>query len=211
MTGEPNMKTNNEARWLNHHKKLTSLFAGIVIVASLIAGCVVTSVYPYYQAKDVSFDDTLLGKWIPADATNASTAEEFWTFEKINDRTYKLTTVENKTNLYDVVRFKLGGARFLDCLTRERSEIQTPSHILLRTEIVASQLKMELLDYKWLGNLIEKNPRAIRHIIVPDEAQAEKGSGGGLVLTADTAELQKFILKHLKTKDAWVEPLVMKH
>lgn len=204
------MKTNNEAHRLSHHTKLISLFAGIVIVASLIAGCVVTSVYPYYQAKDVSFDDGLLGKWIPADATNASTAEEFWTFEKINDRTYKLTTVENKTNLYDVVRFKLGGATFLDCLTRERSEIQTPSHILLRTEIVASQLKMELLDYKWLGNLIEKNPRAIRHIIVPYEAQAEKGSGGGLILTADTAELQKFILKHLKTEGAWVEPLIMK-
>ena len=203
------MKTNNEPTRLNHNRKLGALFAGIIIVAGLIAGCVVTSVYPYYQTKDVSFDAALLGKWIPADATNASTADEFWTFEKINDRTYKLTTIDNKTNQYDAVLFNLGGATFLDCLTRERGEIQTPSHILLRTEIVQSQLKMTLLDYKWLGDLIEKNPRAIRHIIVANEAGTD-GGGGQLVLTADTAELQKFILKHLKTKEAWGDPLVMK-
>ena len=210
MTGEPNMKTNNETLRLNQKRKLVGLFAGVIIVASLIAGCVVTSVYPYYQTKDVSFDSALLGKWIPADETNASTADEFWTFEKINERTYKLTTVDNKTNHYDAVRFKWDGATFLDCLTRERSEVQTPSHILLRTEIVQSQLKMELLDYKWLGNLIEKNPRAIRHIIVPSQATDEHDSGGEFTLTADTAELQKFLLKHLKTKEAWGEPLIMK-
>jgi hypothetical protein len=203
------MKTNNETPRLDQNRKLVALFAGIVIVASLIAGCVVTSVYPYYKPKDVSFDDALLGKWIPADATNASTADEFWTFEKLNDHAYKLTTVEGRTNQYDAVRFKLGGATFLDCLPRERSEIQTPGHILLRTEIVQSQLKMELLDYKWLCDLIEKNPRAVRHIVVPNEAGTE-GDGGQIVLTADTAELQKFILKHLKTKEAWVEPLMMK-
>ncbi len=203
------MKINNAAPRLNQNRKLATLFASIAIVASLIAGCVVTSVYPYYKAKDVSFDAALLGKWIPADVTNASTAEEFWTFEKISDHAYQLTTVENKTNHYDAVLFNLGGATFLDCLTRERSEIQTPSHILLRTGFVQSQLKMELLDYKWLGNVIEKNPRAIRHIIVASEAGTDSG-GGQLVLTADTAELQKFILKHLKTKDAWSDPLIMK-
>lgn len=203
------MKINNEPTRLNQTGKLGALFASFVIVVSLVAGCVVTSVYPYYKAKDVSFDSALLDKWIPADATNASTASEFWMFEKINDHAYELTTVENKTNHYDAVLFKLGGATFLDCLTRERSEIQTPSHILLRTELAGSQLKMTLLDYKWLGDLIEKNPRALRHIIVANKAGTDGGSGQ-LVLTADTAELQKFILKHLKTKEAWGDPLIMK-
>lgn len=202
------MKTDNESSRLGQPGKLIALFSGIMIVACLIAGCVVMSIYPYYKAKDVSFDDALLGKWIPEEATNASAASEFWTFEKINDRTYKLTTVEGKTNQYDVVRFKLGGATFLDCLTRERSDVQTPNHILMRTEIVGSQLKMELLDYKWLCDLIEKNPRVIRHVLVANESGS--GGGGQVVLTADTAELQKFILKHLKTTNAWVEPLIMK-
>lgn len=203
------MKTSNEPSRLDQTRKLIALFGSIMIVASLIAGCVVMSVYPYYKAKDVSFDDALLGKWIPKEATNASAASEFWTFEKINDRTYKLTTIDGKTNHYDAVRFKLGGATFLDCLPRERSDVQTPNHILMRTEIVGSQLKMELLDYKWLCDLIEKNPRVIRHVLVANEAGSE-GGGGQVILTADTAELQKFILKHLKTTNAWVEPLIMK-
>lgn len=203
------MKTNNETSRLNQTRQLIALFGVIMIVASIVAGCVTMSVYPYYQAKDVSFDEALLGKWIPADATNASTANEVWSFEKLNERAYKLTTVDGKTNQYDAVRFKLGGAIFLDCLTRDRTEIQTPNHILLRTEIVGAQLKMELLDYKWLCELIQKNPRIIRHLVVANEAGSDD-DGGQFVLTADTVELQKFILKHLKTTNAWVEPIIMK-
>jgi len=30
------------------------------------------------------------------------------------------------------------------------------------------------------------------------------------VLTADTVELQRFILEHLKTEEAWGEPIVLK-
>lgn len=203
------MKTYDEPLRLNPRGKLIALFASVAIISSLIGGCVVMSVYPYYKAKDVSFDGALLGRWIPEEATNASTASEFWTFEKINESTYKLTTVEGSTNHYDAVRFKLGGVTFLDCLTRERSDVQTPNHILMRTEIVGTQLKMELLDYKWLCDLIEKNPRVIRHVLVANEAGSQ-GGGGQVVLTADTAELQKFILKHLKMTNAWVEPLIMK-
>ena len=60
---------------------------------------------------------------------------------------------------------------------------------------------MNLLEYDWLKKLIEKDPKAIRHIIVPKKL-GEEGEGD-LVLTADTAELQKFILKHEKTEGAF--------
>ena len=188
-------------------RKIIAIFASMLLVAGIITGCVVTSVYPYYHAKDVTFDEALLGKWIPADETN-SNAGEFWTFEKVSERTYKLTTFDSKTNQYDAVLFQLGGQTFLDCLTRERNDCSTPNHILLRLESSQPQLKMVLLDYSWLSKLIEKEPRAIRHIIVPTEAGTE-GGGGNFTLTADTFELQRFILKHLKTKEAWAEPLVM--
>jgi chemotaxis response regulator CheB len=36
------------------------------------------------------------------------------------------------------------------------------------------------------------------------------GDGGDVVLTADTAELQRFVRKHLKNADAWSELEVMK-
>ena len=66
---------------------------------------------------------------------------------------------------------------------------------------------MQVLDYDWLTKLIEKHPKAIRHIVVPKKL-GEDG-GGDLVLTADTAELQKFILKHEKTAGAFGDGIVM--
>ena len=209
MTGEPNMKTTHPLPRLNQNWKIATTFAGILLAAVIIAGCVVSSVYPYYQPKDVSFDAALLGKWIPAEKTNTSSQGESWMFEKINDSIFKLTTVDGETNQYDAVLFKIRDATFLDCLPRERREFSTPNHLLLRVESIHPQFKITLLDYTWLTKLIEKEPRAIRHIIVTNEAGFE-GGGGYLTLTADTAELQKFILKHLKTKEAWGEPLVMK-
>jgi hypothetical protein len=55
--------------------------------------------------------------------------------------------------------------------------------------------------------LVEQNPKAIRHIVVPPKL-GENG-GGLLVLTADTAELQKFILKHEKTAGTFGDRRVM--
>ena len=49
--------------------------------------------------------------------------------------------------------------------------------------------------------LLAKEPKAIRHCILPDE----KPEDGRIVLTADTAELQRFVIKHLKTEKAWGE------
>ena len=201
------MKTTDTTSHTGQNRKIIAVFAGMLLVAGIITSCVVTSVYPYYHAKDVTFDEALLGKWIPADETN-SNSDEFWTFEKINERTYKLTTFDNKTNQYDAVLFQLGGATFLDCLPRERGDCTTPNHILLRVESIQPQFKMVFFDYAWLSKLIEKEPRAIRHIIVPNEAGTEGGSGN-ITLTAETFELQRFILKHLETKEAWAEPLVM--
>lgn len=202
------MKTNNKTPRPNHGVKSLGLFATMAIVACIITGCVVTSVYPYFKTKDVAFDDALLGKWIPADQTNATAADEFWSFEKISDRAYKLSTIDGgQINHYDAVLFKLGGGMFLDCLPQERHELHTPSHVLLRVSSIQPQLKMELMSLEWLSGLVEKNPNAIRHLIVTNSINSDRGD---LVLTADTSELQKFVLKHLKTDDAWLKPMLMK-
>lgn len=174
----------------------------------LLAGCVVTSIYPYYTAKDLTFDPALLGTWSDPDKTNADA--ETWTFEQLGAQTYKWTVCEaDKTNLFDAHLFTLGGARFLDALPRERHEYNTPAHILLRVTRLQPQLELEVLDYDWLAKQIEANPKSLRHIVVPKEAGDADGDGL-ITLTADTAELQKFVRKHLNTTKAWAEPMVMK-
>jgi hypothetical protein len=186
-------------------KRLILFTAGLALV--WLTGCVVTSVYPYYTPKDVTFDTALLGTWSDPAETNAN--KDAWTFEKIGSQTYQLTVRDGgETNAFDAHLFTLGGQKFLDCLPRERHEYSSPTHVLLRVKSIQPQLEMYLLKYEWLGKLVEANPKAIRHIITPNPAGDSK-EGGLLTVTADTAELQKFIRKHLKTEAAWSDPMLM--
>ena len=187
-------------------KRTILLAAGLAL--TLVTGCVVTSVYPYYTPKDLTFDPALLGVWSEPEKTN--TDSENWKFEQVDPRTYKLTVHDtDKDTEYDAHLFKLKEYTFLDCLPRERTDCLTPSHALLRMDNLKPELKMSLLKYDWLEELIKKNPKAIRHVIVPKEA-GKSSDDGLVVLTADTVELQQFVLKYVKTADAWSDPLVMK-
>ena len=66
---------------------------------------------------------------------------------------------------------------------------------------------MTPMNYEWLGKLLTDNPKALRHYVIRDP---ENPNSERLVLTADTAELQKFVLKHLNTPDAWKESTTLK-
>ena len=72
-------------------KRIAYLTAGLTLI--LLTGCVVTSIYPFYTVKQVTFDAALLGVWTESDQTNI-TAEN-WKFERVNGSTYKLTLHDN--------------------------------------------------------------------------------------------------------------------
>jgi hypothetical protein len=187
-------------------KKIILSIFGFALV--LLTGCFVSSIYPFYTAKDLTFDPALLGIWGDAEETNDN--KEVWVFEKSEAQTYKMSIRGgSETNAYDTHLFTLGGEKFLDNLPRFRMAYQTPEHLLLRVKSISPTLQLQLLDYEWLTKLVEQNPKAIRHIIVPKEA-GDTNEGGHLTLTADTSELQKFLLKHLNNTNAWIEPMVMK-
>ncbi|MHB8523696.1 MAG: hypothetical protein ACYDH9_23480 [Limisphaerales bacterium] len=186
-------------------KTTINITAGLSLM-TLLAGCVVTSVYPFFTAKDVVFDPALAGAWAETGSTNA--ANEHWRFEKAEDQAYKLTVQDNeKRTEFDTRLFKLKGGLFLDLCPRERPDNALPVHYLLKVTRIEPALEMNVLDYDWLKKLIEQDPKAIRHIVVPQKLG--EGGDGDLVLTADTAELQKFILKHEKTEGAFAKGFVM--
>lgn len=178
--------------------------AGAVL---LFSGCVVMSIYPYYTAKDVTFDPALLGTW--SDPVDTSATKETWTFTKQEAQSYRLEIRgDNKTNAFGAHLFTLSGAKFLDALPCERHEYNTPAHLLLRVTSLQPQLEMHVLNYEWLAKLLEKNPKALRHIVVPKSSCSEDGEM--LTLTAETKELQQFIRKHLNDTNAWSEVMVLK-
>lgn len=172
-------------------------------VAVLLAGCVVTSVYPYYQAKDLVFEASLLGDWVSAD--NKDKPGEFFRVEKLGEKTYCATAfTADQTNSFILHLFRLNRQLFLDTCPTNHSLDHVPVHQISKVMRLQPEIETADLEYKWLAELLGKNPEAIRHVTVRDKEGENKDER--IVLTADTAELQKFILKHLNNTNAWKKP-----
>src|ERR1043166_2452516 len=67
-----------------------------------------------------------------------------------------------------------------------------------------TNLALSFLSLDWLGKLLEKDPQAIRH------ERIGTANDQTILLTAPTGELQKFVLKYLEDKDAFLQPINLK-
>ena len=182
--------------------RLGVLGAGLALV-----GCVVTSVYPFYTEKDLTFEPALAGTWNSVKLDE----KEVWSFEKSGEKEYKFVMTESdKTNTLSAHLFELKGQRFLDFQLYEPAGDWSPvlPHYLLRVDQTEPTLKTSYLDYEWLAKVLEKKPSALRHVMEPMDRN--KPDQKMAVLTADTAELQAFVAKNLKTEGAFKSYTEMK-
>ena len=181
---------------------VTALFAVILFLTS----CVVTSIYPYYTDKDLVFDPAVLGKWVEAGATNAST--EYVRIEQTGEKSYRATAFgTDGTNSIEAHLFRLHQQLYLDSFSTNRSLDYVPVHQVSKVTQTGPVLETADLNYDWLKKLLEKNPKAIRHMVLRDPGEEK---GGRIVLTADTQELQRFIIKYVNNTNAWEEPSQLK-
>lgn len=179
-----------------------SLGLGILLA---LAGCI-PSLHPLLTEEEAVFDPALVGTWGKKDS------QEAWTFAKDDEKTYTVVYTDDKgqkghfTGRLGMVKGRL----FLDLFPKE-TEVQEndfykihwlPGHTFLRVNWGGPELRMELLSPKWLGELLEKDPAAIKHEKVD----------GRVILTASTKDLQAFIAAHEKTEKAWhpLDPLYRK-
>ena len=65
-----------------------------------------------------------------------------------------------------------------------------PAHLFLKVEQIGPVLRIAAMDPEWLKEFLAKNPKAIAHEKLDDR----------IVLTASTADLQKFLLDHAQEK-----------
>lgn len=179
--------------------------AALSALALLLAGCVVTSVYPFYTEKDLVSDPAFLGEW--AETSSNATPGEYLRVEQAGDKSYIVTCFgPSKTNRWEAHLFQLKGQLFVDTCATNRSLDSVPTHQLSKVLHLESGLETADLNYDWLAQLLENNPRALRHLVLHDQP----GDKGRIVLTADTAELQRFVLKHLNDTNAWESPSELK-
>ena len=172
------------------------------VAAILLTACI-PSVNPFYTDKDVVVDPHLLGEWQEKD--NADNPV-IWKFEQSTNNAFKLmVTEQGKTGEFSAHLFKVKQAQFLDLIptscdyaANQASLVAMsmyPGHLLMRVGQIEPELKLAACDYDWLQKFLVKNPKAIAH-------HTEEGEN---VLTANTADLQKFVLKHLGTNELFQE------
>src|SRR5437870_2687069 len=103
------------------------LLAALSLGVILIAGCVVTSIAPFYTEKDLVFDAALVGIWVDEDRGDA--AKESWKFEKESDKEYKLTlTDDGKPSEFEAHLFKFKGQLLLDLFAKKAEAGTVPAH-----------------------------------------------------------------------------------
>jgi hypothetical protein len=156
----------------------------------------VPSVNPFYTDKDVVTDARFAGTWSEAGKKDKPTT---WTFTASTNNAYAVVLKDDdgKTGKFEGHLFKLGKELFLDVTPTECKfdEKQAglvgcaviPGHLLFRVKLADDKFSMAICNPDWINKFLKQNPTAIAHRMVDD----------GVILTAETAALQKFVLKHL--------------
>jgi hypothetical protein len=175
--------------------------------AVLFTACI-PSLNPFYTDKDVVLDTGLLGEWRGKAQSEESNV---WTFEKVDDKGYKLTVHEKEggEGQFNAHLFKLKEACFLDIIptdckyaTNQAGLVNCamfPGHLLIRVSQIEPELKLALFNFDWLEKYLQEHPKALAH------RRQEKS----IVLTATTRDLQAFVLKHLGDGELFEKPAAM--
>jgi hypothetical protein len=184
-------------------------------LALLLPGCV-PSVNPLYTSKDLVFDPALVGVW------SEENDKETWSFQKAGEKKYLLkhTDDEGQVGEFDAHLLKLGKQLFLDLRVLDPGAkdddlsmnnwarwtlIIRPGHLFLKVDQISPELQMRVMDPDALEKLLEKNPKAVRHERIRFDPRDDDDKGQ-IVLTAETKDLQKFILKHMNDEKLFGEP-----
>jgi hypothetical protein len=199
----------------------TRTFLTIALLAILANACI-PSLFPLYTEKDLVTDDRLVGTWNGGE--NGT-----WTFERLDytpntglfspdwsqpgeQKTYKLTVTEmdGKDILeaeFVVHMLALNGQRYLnyrpvdvelhhDFLAWHMVTANNFSRVWLGQD----SLSLGFFDPAYLEELIDENRIKISHI------RTDKG----ILITARTTELQKFVIKYGDAEEARLDPDVFR-
>jgi hypothetical protein len=208
---------------MKKHLKLATI-AAIGLVILLLNGCI-PSLQPLYTPDKLVLLNGVVGAWQEdlgqqQNATNKKKPET-WTFRKGEDKKYLLVHQDQDglVAAFDVHVVKLGTHFFMDFYPGSLPEdfkngkVGDPevmnnflkSHLLAvhtfaKVELTGKTLKISMFDPEFLRKLLENQQIRIKH---------EKTEAGYL-LTASSADLQKFVEKYAEEKLAFLdEPVVL--
>jgi hypothetical protein len=155
------------------------------------------SLHPFYGKQDLVRDAALSGRWSEQRNGHA------WTFAEADGQSYRLAHVdeEGRQSNFTAHLFRTEGTLFLDLAPLEPDArlnpiyaLHTvPAHNVLRVMNIGEVLQLAFLSYSGVKAVLARNPGAIAHACLEH---------GEYVLTAQTFDLQRFILQDAGTRHA---------
>lgn len=176
------------------------LLVCLTSAVALLCGCFPLSLNPIYSDKDRVFLPQLAGKW----AEEGS--EGSWKFIADQTGSYRLELKDEdgETSVFTAQLARVEGILLLD-LYPVRSEADPDSditemhligvHSFAAVHQVEPTLKMSFMKQDWLEKHLQAHPGALGFIQRDDR----------VILTSSTFELQKFVISHLQSEDAFFE------
>lgn len=182
----------------------------LILISTILSSCLVKSLHPFYKERDVVFNESLIGTWIDQDSSiwefeQHKVAVKFMSPEKPVDYYHvKLVDEEDGNSYFEVRLFRLNSRFYLDFLPLTEENIGDnmasfhfiPSHSIARIEFFGkNNVAFFWYDQDWLKSLFEERRVKISHEQIGEE---------DWVLTAETDELQKFIIKYGEEPDMFL-------
>ena len=181
---------------------MASRLAAALPVFALLCGCV-PSLHPRYTEATTILDPRIEGTWL-------EDGGHLWTFHPAEKKRYLLEyrSRQDKGEAADLeaTLLQLEQYLFLDTFPEARGASTIllshtiRAHNIARVWLEADSLRLASLDPDWLERAIEKELIDISHQVV----------NGDIVLTAPTADLQRFALFAASQQGTFADPITLR-
>jgi hypothetical protein len=193
--------------------RLAAPTLAVLCATILLASCLTSSVSPLYDAQTIFFEPALVGVWVEQTKDKPTTIT--FTKSKTPEDSYNVTYVDSENTpptmmFFNVHLVKLGGKIFLDALMTGSSpppdegsaSAKKESHLIARISVDGDKFYLAMIDDNRLQEGFTSGKYSLPHEI----------DGGDAVLTASTAELQKFVTDHADDDQLFppAEPMIRK-
>ncbi|MFH2035286.1 MAG: hypothetical protein ABIJ45_02695 [Candidatus Zixiibacteriota bacterium] len=175
-----------------------AFFLFFAAILACLAGCLPFSVNPIYTPETIITNPAIEGQW------EDPGTDEKYVFLPLDSSSYKMILKKEGviTGIYRAYLLKLEESVYLDItpiMGTTYDEIYNNHimklHSFYRVEQIEPTLKISLMDHGWLKQYLIDNPTELDYFI-QDET---------VILTSSTPKLQKFLIRHANTENAFGE------
>ena len=177
------------------------------LLAVLLGGCL-PSLHQLYTDETLIFEERLVGKWMEDDSEED---DDIWEFRKAGEKEYQMRLLDNdgKEGRFEAHLIELEGMMFLDIFpdgeALEDMQNFYKTHILgahtfMKVEQIDPNLQLRPMNPDAVSDILKDDPNLLKH----------EQMDGGIVLTAPTEQLQKFVVEYANVEDVFEEAMEMR-